>query len=352
MNMKKWLLLSLIAGVVPLTMQAQDDDMYFVAKKKKSSVETVRPTSTYSAVRDTYYSGSNRDVDEYNRRGGSYYETLPGDSTNDVIYFSPEAGVYPDSTQTEDYQLTKKMSRWEGYEPTEAYLAGYTAGRRDSWGWHSPWYYATYYPWYDSWYYTPWYDPWYYGYSGWYAGWHYSWYDPWYDPWYYGYSWYYPRYHYYGGGHRYYGGSYLYSGTTGTQRHGRINYNGPRGIARGNSTAHSAGTFGGARSGSFGNRNTSTAASRNRTRTTATATNNRTYQTNQYGNFGGNRSTATTTTTRSTTSSSSSSGSFGGSRSSGGGGSFGGSRSSGGGGGSFGGSGGGRSGGGSFGGRR
>lgn len=336
MNMKKWLLLSLIAGVVPLTMQAQDD-MYFVpSKNKKSSVETVRPVSSYAPVRDTYYSGSNRDVDEYNRRGGSYYEALPGDSTSDIINFSGEVGVYPDSTQTEDYQLTRQMSRYDGYEPDAAFLAGYTAGRRDSWGWHSPWYFSSlYYPWYDPWYYDLWYDPWYYGYYG-YRGWYYGWYDPWY----YSYGWYYPHYTYYGGWYGYHGiGGHTYTGTTGTQNHGRINYGGARGISNGRSTAHSAGTFGGARSGSSSNRNTSTTASR--TRTTATSNG---VQTNQYGNFGGSRTTSTTSTTSSTrsTTPSSSGGSFGGSRSSGGGGSFGG-----------GGGGGGRSGGGgSFGGRR
>lgn len=341
MNMKKWLLLSLIAGVTPLTMEAQDD-MYFVPSKKKSSVETVRPVSSYAPIRDTYYSGSNRDVDEYNRRGGSYYEALPGDSTSDIINFAAEAGVYPDSTQTEDFQLTRKMSRYEGYEPDAAFLAGYTAGRYDSWGWHSPWYFSSlYYPWYDPWYYDLWYDPWYYRYRGWYVG--------WYDPWYYGYYGYYP--YYYGGYYGYHGiGGYTYTGTTGTQRHGRINYDGPRGISNGSSTAHSAGTFGGARSGSFGNRNSNTSSSRNSTRTRTTATSNG-VQSTQYGNFGGSRSnTSSTSTTRTTVPSSSSSGSFGG------GGSFGGSRSSGGGGGgSFGGGGGGgRSGGGggSFGGRR
>lgn len=344
MNMKKWLLLSLIAGVMPLTMEAQDD-MYFVPSKKKSSVETVRPVSSYAPIRDTYYSGSNRDVDEYNRRGGSYYEALPGDSTSDIINFAAEAGVYPDSTQTEDFQLTRKMSRYEGYEPDAAFLAGYTAGRYDSWGWHSPWYFSSlYYPWYDPWYYDLWYDPWYYRYRGWYVG--------WYDPWYYGYYGYYGYYpYYYGGYYGYHGiGGYTYTGTTGTQRHGRINYDGPRGISNGSSTAHSAGTFGGARSGSFGNRNSNTSSSRNSTRTRTTATSNG-VQSTQYGNFGGSRSnTSSTSTTRTTVPSSSSSGSFGG------GGSFGGSRSSGGGGGgSFGGGGGGgRSGGGggSFGGRR
>ena len=85
--MKKWLLLSVIWGAMPLTMMAQDDDdMYFVPAKEKVAKSTV----TYSAPGSTYYSGSNRDVDEYNRRG-SYYEPVQGDSLSDIIDFSAVA---------------------------------------------------------------------------------------------------------------------------------------------------------------------------------------------------------------------------------------------------------------------
>ena len=189
--MKKLLLISLLIGALPLGMAAQDDDLYFVPKKK--SVEKVADDA-WSSNRHVYYSGSNRSVDEYNRRG-SYYETINGDSTmTDVINFSAEKGVYPDSLTAEDFKLTRKMNRFEDYELKEdsAYWAGYQDGRYD-WGWHSPWYYR--YGWYDPWYwdywYTGWYDPWYYGYYGWgypYYGWrHY-------------YDWYYPHYTVYVGG--------------------------------------------------------------------------------------------------------------------------------------------------------
>ena len=361
------ILVSLILGALPLTMMAQDDDMYFVPSKKSSvsttTVRTVRPAPTF-------YSGSNRSVDEYNRRGGSYYEVLPTDSAgNDIISFNGELGVYPDSNAVEDFALTREMSRWDGYEPDpNAYAEGCRDGRRDSWSlysWHSPWFYSSYYPWYDSYWY--WRDPWYYG--GWYDPWYYSWYDPWY----YGYGYDRPWYnsYWYGGyyyPHYYYGGvvSY-YNGPAGTERHGRISYSGPRGSSNGRSTTYSAGTFGwrsigsatAGRTSSFGGSRSSSAAS---TRSASTSSTRR-VSSNAYGNFGGSRTTSpsrTTTTnssnTRSTytppapsissSSSSSSSGSFGG------GGSFGGSRSSGGGGGSFGGGGGGSRGGGSFGGRR
>ena len=162
--MMKKILVSLILGALPLTMMAQDDDMYFVPSKK-SSVST---TTVRSSVRPapTFYSGSNRSVDEYNRRGGSYYQVVSNDSVgNDIISFNGELGVYPDSAATEDFALTREMSRWDGYEPDpNAYAEGYRDGRRDSWSlytWHSPWFYSSYYPWYDSYWY--WRDPWYYG---------------------------------------------------------------------------------------------------------------------------------------------------------------------------------------------
>ena len=348
MNIK--LLVSLMLGALPLTMMAQDDDMYFVPSKKSagsSTVRTVRPAPTF-------YSGSNRSVDEYNRRGGSYYQVVPTDTIgNDIINFNGELGVYPDSAMMDDYALTRNMSRWDGYEPAGSYLEGYRDGRNASWGWHSPWYYSSYYPWY-----TGWYDPWYYGYYGWYGG--------WYDPWYYDYYWYHPYwYGYYP--HYYYGGGGIahFSGTRGTAHHGGISYNTPRGISNGRTTSYSGGTFGGRSLGtgsrygsSFGGSRSSSAGT---TRTYGTSSTRRT-SSNSYGNFGGSRSSSSsssgsrsyTPTYSSSSSSSTSSGGFSGSSSStsSGGGSFGGSRSSGGG--SFGGSrsSGGGGGGGHFGGRR
>ncbi len=181
--MKRLLLISMFAGMLPMTMAAQDDDLYFVPKKK--SAEKV--TDNYGIPTDVYYSGSDRSIDEYNRRLKSRVEVIGGDSTLcDTISFSAEKGVYPnDSISDEDFKLTKKMSRFDDYRisDNEAFWAGYYAGRYD-WAWHSPWYY-TRYGWYDPWYYSRWrwYDPWYYD-------WYYGWYGSWYDPWYYGYGWY------------------------------------------------------------------------------------------------------------------------------------------------------------------
>ena len=168
--MKKLILNSLLIGALPLSMVAQDDDLYFVPKKK-SAVEKVN--DHYGLPRETYYSGSNRSVDDYNRRMSTY---VPIDSAlSDTIAFSGELGVYPDSL--DDYQLTRKMERFDDYSlsDNEAYWAGYHDGRYD-WMWHSPWYYRTYglgwYSWYDPWYYSGWYgfyDPLYY------TSWHFGW---------------------------------------------------------------------------------------------------------------------------------------------------------------------------------
>ena len=60
MRMKKLFLLSFFALVLPVSLFAQDDDMYFVPTKK--NVEKAK--KDYGMPRDTYYSGSNRSVDE------------------------------------------------------------------------------------------------------------------------------------------------------------------------------------------------------------------------------------------------------------------------------------------------
>jgi len=310
--MKKLLLISLLIGAMPMSIAAQDDDMYFVPKKKSVSAAS---QDRYGMPKDTYYCGSNRDVDEYNRRYISRVEDLDGDSTKlDIINFDERKGVYPDSL-SEEYTYTKKMSRFDGYQlaANNAFWAGYDAGRRDM-IWHSPWYYSSF-AWYDSWY-DPWYWPWYYRWRwGWYDPWFYD-YAGWYGPW----GWRYRPYYYRpvfvvigGRGHR---GHYMGTGTL--RRDGRSSRIGYRAVSgnpsRMSSLRERANAMGGYRSYGSGN------SVRNRT-----------------GNFSGYRGGT------STYGGSRSSGSFGGSR---GGGSFGGSR----GGGSFGG--GGSRGGGSLGGKR
>ena len=280
--MKKWILLTTICSL-PLQLMAQDDDMYFVPTKENVAKEA----ENYGMPKKTYYSGSNRSIDDYNGRQSS--SITPIDSTGQEV-------------ETEDYQYTRQLSRFDDYTPSQAYWEGYRDGR-----WMSPWYYGRY-GWYSTWYdpwYISWYDPWY---ISWYDPWYYGGYYSWYSPWRYG--WYRPYYHYYGGR------SYRPSS------HQRFHANRQSAFGNGFGRNRSTGSFGNrSNNGTFGNSSRSTI---NRTTT-------------DNGRFNGSRnSTGFGSGNRS--SSSNSSGSFGSSRSS---------SSSGGGsrGGSFGG-GGGRSGGG------
>ena len=347
--MKKTILLSALLVAMPLSMMAQDD-LYFVPTKKAVQ-EAKKDYYRQNGYDDYSYSGSTRSVDEYNRRGGSYYEDIPDSS--DVIDFSGEMGVYPDSADMGgDYQLTRQMARWDGYTPTDAYWEGYDRGRSDEWAvssWHSPWYYSSYYPWYDSY----WYDPWYYGHYGWGLSWSWGWRYP------YSYysSWYYPGYyHHYGYYRPYYGGSaYTVRGHRYYRPGSRSSSTAAGRRTSGGGTTYSRGTFGrssaGTTRGSFGSRSGNTVGTSSNTRSSSASSGS--FGRSSGGTFGSRSSSSSSSSSArssissSSSSRSSSSGSFG--RSSGGsfGGSSGGTRS---GGGSFGGSsGGGRSGGGSFG---
>ncbi|MBP5776234.1 MAG: hypothetical protein J6W56_01675 [Prevotella sp.] len=221
--MKKLLLISMLIGAMPLSMLAQDDDLYFVPKKKSVEKSVVEDNVSQPVVT---YTDNSRSIDEYNRRMKSSYQVIDGDTTkcdslkSDIIDFTAEKGVYPDSVkeESEDFEITKKLSRFDDYSLADnaAFWAGYQAGL-DTWGWHSPWYYSRY-GWYGGWY-DPWYSPYYY------SSWRYGWYDPWYysyygwyDPWYYGYYGYgYP--YYYGWNYPYWGGGY-YIGGGGGYGHG------------------------------------------------------------------------------------------------------------------------------------
>lgn len=231
-------------------MTAQDD-MYFVPSKANIAKEA----ETYGMPKDTYYAGSSRTVDDYNRRVWS--SVTPVDSAgNDIIDFSAVRGVYPDSTYIEeagqdDYKYTRRMSRFEGYTPSEAYWDGYRDGR-----WSSPWHYSSWYSWYD-------YDPWYWNYP-----YYHTWYTPWYYgayyPWryaYYGYSWYYP--HHYPGGHHQYTPrpvrrtTYSSGRSFGERPGGRSSYGNTRSFGSPSSTSSRSsgsfgGSFGGSRSGGGG----------------------------------------------------------------------------------------------------
>lgn len=313
--MKKFLLLFVLAGAMPLTTMAQDD-LYFNPGKEKAEEKA-------EENRPAYYCGSNRDVDEYNRRGHfrSYYQKIGTDSLgNDIITFQPGDGVYPDSSYVDtayvypgsadfadddDYRYTRRMSRWDGY--------------------YDPWFYDYYGPGYYGWY-DPWYSPWRYGYYGWYDPWYYGYYGwgwPYWGGWYGWYDWGYP---YWGGGYAYRGGNPR--GLTGDRTWG---FDG----GRGGYTAQ-GGTFG----RTYGNRGTgniqNTYTSRSRSNRAFGSRTSRTYSNNMNNNYDTSRPVSSFGgSTRSAGGGFSGGGSFGGGRSGGGG--FGGGHSAGGGGGHFGG---------------
>ena len=263
--MKKWILLAAICSL-PLQLMAQDDDMYFVPTKENVAKEL----EDYGMPRNTYYSGSNRSIDDYNGRLSS--TVTPIDSAGQEV-------------ETEDYQYTRQLSRFDDYSPSQAYWDGYRDGR-----WNSPWYYT--------------------GYYGYYSPWRYGWYSSYYyRPWGY-YSWYTPIYYHGGRGHR---------STAHDRFHANRNVSGSssfgNGFGRARGGYNSRGGFGNSRGSN--NRSTSTQNSTfGNSRSSNTGFGNRSSSSSS-SSFGGNRSS-------SSSSGGSRGGSFGGgSRSGGGGGRFG-----------------------------
>ena len=212
MDMKKIVFVTAFVCLLPHDIIAQDD-MYFTPKKADKT-ETVQE-------QPKMYTGSFRNVDEYNRHGrfaGVSQEVDLDTLYSDVVFFDADTSTVAgdtilvgDVTDAADY----------AYDPSEDYEYSRRLSRYDDYYWHDPWYYG----WYG-------YGPYWYGSPYWYAGW---WYDPWYDPWFYGwhrpwgwyYSWYWPVSY-----HR------PYYGVTGTSNHGRPyrhgsvgsgNFNGYRG---------------------------------------------------------------------------------------------------------------------------
>lgn len=243
------------AWLVPVVAISQDD-LYFVPEEEhEERVAEVRELPV-----EAYYSGSQRDVDEYNRRG-SYVQQIDS-AGNDIIDFDGAVGVYPDTLA--DYECTRQMSRFDDYSWFDPYWAGYNDGRWDSWWWNDPWYYSY------------WYDPWFY------AGWGYY-------PWHY-HAWY--PYH-----HHWYVGSYYrpYRGITGTANHGFVNrggrWNGGTGY-RG-STAGRRGTSGGSRKyirNFSGNRSSNRVSSSTSTRRPSYSSGNSFGGSRSGGGFSGSRS--------------------------------------------------------------
>ena len=213
--MKTRTLLWMLLALLPVISFAQEDDMYFVPKKSKTTQTATSATQATGPARQTvparrvteqpaeYYTGPLRDVDEYNRRTptgrnvtiNTETDTFQVDESqltlNEKGQYVLSPGVTglneePAPLYDDDYAYSARLARFHGY--------GYY-----------PWY-SIYDPWYDPWYY----DPWYYGWGGYYGG---GWYRP---------------HHWYGGSiagggtpHRGFNGGRGY-GATGQSRRGTL----------------------------------------------------------------------------------------------------------------------------------
>ena len=117
--MNKLAMLLAVSFAIPVSVAAQDD-MYFVPSESADA-----PVSEVAEEpAPTYYIGSQRDVDEYNRQG-TYVQQIDS-AGNDIIDFDGTVGVYPDSLR--DYECTRQMSRFDDYSWFEPYWAAGTRG--------------------------------------------------------------------------------------------------------------------------------------------------------------------------------------------------------------------------------
>lgn len=187
MNRNLFALVALLS--LPTMMCAQDDDMYFVPKKKKADVTTtVTPTATrqtesssYDPDRDAnadYHTGNLRDVDEYNRRGSA---TKSGDvvarMSGDTLYVTTQDGkvvAYPGEGEVATVSKSKKYDDTyyeDSYYDDDFYYAT-RLSRYHGFYYHDPFFWDVRFGWYD-----PWYDPWYGYYAPYYRYNYMSWYD-------------------------------------------------------------------------------------------------------------------------------------------------------------------------------
>lgn len=176
-----------------------DDDIYYDASKAKKSQKVGTATKTpqvlrYEPVMETVdystYSGSMRDVDEYNRQGmySSYSDTLGGDSILNI-------DGYTYTNRIERFYNPEVVSGSGNQELIDSYSVNQPVVNIyvDSfWDPYPSWTWGYSYPWY-SWNYT--------FYTGvWNPYWiSYSWYNPWYwDPYCHHYPYYAPHHHHHG----------------------------------------------------------------------------------------------------------------------------------------------------------
>ena len=258
--MRTKIILSVLWAIVPFLCSAQDDDMYFVPKKKsepREKVETPVRIPVRPVERDADEEPVVRDVDEYNRR---YNRNAYGAVENDTLYLdeayaeadAEEEYAYDDDgnwvngfTGTDaDYTYARRLLRFRSpsagipvssplywdlcYGPASLYWNVYDDGFY-AYAFPTYWNYAYYHG-------TP-YFSWSFGWGGGYWWPHYNhwygWHSPFYDPWYVG--WHHPHYPW--------GGHWGWAGTTRTHSSRREGvWFGPRGGRTLAGAGHSAAT--------------------------------------------------------------------------------------------------------------
>ena len=195
--MKRYIWMLAAALCLPLSLVAQDDDMYFVPSKKKAAerksysidtqryrIDNTRPaTETYltevdDRVEADYHTGRLRDVDEYNRRG-----TRTSSTTSNYRLSGDTLYVRTDTADQRRYVLRERPVDYDArdYDDDYYYVSRLSRFRgvviADPWYWDRS--YVIYDPWLD-----PWFDPWYNpcfrpGYFGFYGGWSWGWNHGW-----------------------------------------------------------------------------------------------------------------------------------------------------------------------------
>lgn len=160
------LMLSALLLTAFSNVSAQYDDMYFKpsSKVKQSAKPIMRSDASVSQDNDeAYYCGSDRNVDEYNRR--DKFNSSYANHLRDSLRMSDSILV-----SRKDYENSLNLKRFDRNYTVVLVL-------------DDPWYY-------DPWYADPWYyDRWYYDRWRWHYAWNDPWYNPWYNPWYYGPRW-------------------------------------------------------------------------------------------------------------------------------------------------------------------
>ena len=264
MNKKLFWTLGL-ALITSLSMQAQDDDLYFTPSKKKSqdmnatvtSVRSNQQSATTQSSRPALavYNNNSRDEDEYNRRDINYagaWQTGGGAEEDslvarvDTVYVTSPDMYDPETDFIYSRRLLRFHSPRFGFALSSPYY------------WNLVYGYGVYNYLYDPFYWDL-YDPFYWDY-GWGYGW--SW-HPWYSSFY---GWHSPYYawNYWGVGPYWHGGTYYANRFSNSRNRGTFSENRYAGGTVGRSSAVAAAN---------GTRNSFSSRTENAIRTSAARTN-------------------------------------------------------------------------------